>query len=315
VLDLSAQTADPFQSHRTHRSARYKRLAYWFLRPLLDRKTRPHLSIAARGLPRLSRVLPERGFPLETRRAWLNRYAPVAGRTLLVQGTGTGWDTLSWLPFSPQVIVGIDAYAFQAAWHRIAAVGPRFVAGDLTALPLGDRTIDVAASDAVFEHCRDLDAVLRETWRVLRAGGAVYATYGPLWYCFGGDHLSGGDGPHLERGYFHLAEDHDAYRAYVETHTNVGADAQGGARYIELGLFSRLTTAQYLAAFARAGFELVDLILEVSGLAIAFGRRWPERAHMLAGRHGVSLDDLLIKANFVVLRKPASPPFTARTQR
>lgn len=123
MLDLSTQTADPFLSHRAHASPRYKRLAYWFLRPVLDARTRPLLSPATRCLPHLSRVLPERGFPLETRRAWLHRRAPLTGRDLLVLGTGSGWDTLSFLPFGPR-ITGVDAYSFAGAWQRIVPIVP-----------------------------------------------------------------------------------------------------------------------------------------------------------------------------------------------
>lgn len=173
---------------------------------------------------------------------------------------------------------------------------------DLAALPFTDGSFDAAASDAVYEHSRDLGAVLAETVRVLRPGGTVYATYGPLWYGFGGDHFSGVGG--LEHGYAHLDGDRERYLAYVHAHADPAADAQGGVRYIELDLFSRLTTRQYLAAFAQAGLDVVDLMLEISANAVAFRRRWPEKAYRLAGQHGISADDLLIKANFVLLRKP-----------
>src|SRR2546426_724727 len=170
----------------------------------------------------------------------------------------------------------------------------------LTALPFTNGAFDAAASDAVFEHCRDLDAVLAETVRVLRPGGYVYATYGPLWYCWGGDHFSGVGG--LEYGYSHVERSGREYDEYVAAFVSAEADAQGGARYVALDLFSRLTTQQYLDAFARASLTVVDLRLEISAQAVAFRRRWPDRAAMIARRWGITPDDLVVKAKFGILR-------------
>jgi len=92
------------------------------------------------------------------------------------------------------------------------------------------------------------------------------------------------------------------YDEYVAAFASAEADAQGGARYVALDLFSRLTTQQYLDAFARASLTVVDLRLEISAQAVAFRRRWPDRAAMIARRWGITPDDLVVKANFVILR-------------
>ena len=299
MTDLSALTDDPMAHARKMESPAYKRAAYVVLRPLLDRLARRHLSATMLTLPALTLVLPERGFPLATRRGWLARYIELRGARLLIQGTGSGWDTLSWLECGARP-VGVELYPFLAAWNQVGAHGPRFVQTSLTALPFTNGAFDAAASDAVFEHCRDLDAVLAETVRVLRPGGYVYATYGPLWYCWGGDHFSGIGG--LEYGYSHVERSRREYDEYVAAFASAEADAQGGARYVALDLFSRLTTQQYLDAFARARLTVVDLRLEISAQAVAFRRRWPDRAAMITRRCGITPDDLVVKANFVILR-------------
>jgi SAM-dependent methyltransferase len=183
--------------------------------------------------------------------------------------------------------------------HRSAL---QFVMAHLERLPLPDGSVDLAASDAVFEHCRDLRAVLAETRRVLRPGGLVYATYGPLWYCFGGDHFSGRGGP--SHGYEHLEAEPGAYRRYFERHLTDDEDAQDGGRYVELDLFSKLTTRQYFALYEEAGLELVDSVLEVSAQALAFRRAWPDRFRSIRAAHSLHEDDLLIKTHLVILRRP-----------
>ncbi len=307
--DLSAQTTEWRQYWRSAQTSALKRGVYWFARPALDRLTRRQLSAETLQALRPDRVFPERGFPLETRRAWIDRYADIRGKTVLIEGTGTGWDTLSWLSLRPRLVVGLDTFSFAAAWkgvrehaRRGGRVMPQFAVGNLAALPLADGSVDVVASDAVLEHCTDLDAVLREAFRVLRPGGHLYATYGPMWFCFGGDHFSGRGG--ATHGYSHVELPDAEYRRYFAEQKLPDEDAQSGGRYVELDLFSKLHTRQYLAAFKRNGFEVCELILEVSAQALAFKRRWPARFDGIVAKHAaVHPDDLLIKGNYVILRR------------
>ena len=48
---------------------------------------------------------------------------------------------------------------------------------DLTALSFADETIDCVISNDVFEHVSDIDRALEEIYRVLKAGGMLYATF------------------------------------------------------------------------------------------------------------------------------------------
>jgi SAM-dependent methyltransferase len=156
----------------------------------------------------------------------------------------------------------------------------------------------------VLEHCRDLNSVLAESRRLLRPGGSFYAAYGPLWFGPGGDHFSGRDG--LESIYNHLVLDEGDYGAYVKSHLQPREDFQSGGRYVELDLFSRLTTRGYLAAFEGAGFIRDGLVVELSPDALSYRRRFPERWQALMARLDgqCDTDDLIIKANFVRLLKP-----------
>lgn len=299
-------------SHERTRTSLTKRAIYRVARPLLSLRARRALSPELLAATRPDLVLFTRGMPLEHRRAWALRGGDVARTRVLVQGTGTGWDVISWAALRPREIIATDLYDFSESWSEIAeycnatyGVPVRFQTA-----PLEDHgflaagTVDLAVSDAVFEHCKDLRAVLAETRRVLRPGGRVYAGYGPLWYGPGGDHFSGRGG--LENCYNHVLLPPDAYRTYFEAQRQDNEDFQSGGRYVELDLFSKLTTREYLAAFADAGFTREGLIYEAAAIGLRFRDAYPAlwerlllQAHPRADR-----DDLLVRGHLVRLRAP-----------
>jgi SAM-dependent methyltransferase len=250
-------------------------------------------------------VLTSRGMPLEHRRSWANKYASLAGKRLLLQGAGTGWEVPTWAVLRPKQIVALEMYSFASSWKEIRSQvqTASFVRGSLEDIPTRPGSFDMVASDAVFEHCRDLKAVAKEALRVLRPGGWLYATYGPLWYCWGGDHYSGRGG--LQNGFNHVCLDSARYQDYFQSHLQFGEDAQSGGRYVTLDLFSKLRTEQYLDIYRSVGFQVRVLILELCERSLEFRGRWPERfKEVLEKNPGVTADDLLIKVNFVLLEKP-----------
>lgn len=294
----------------------YKRPLYFFLRPLWSRRYARYLLPETIEKCRPRWVLGSRGMPLETRRRWGVKYlGNIGGATLLVQGTGTGWDVISWAQLKPRRIIATDLFSFAESWREIAAYcRDRYgVPVEFRPAPLEDHgfldsgALDFIASDAVYEHCQDLARVMRESFRLLRPGGYLYASYGPLYYCAGGDHFSGRGG--LEQAYNHLRLEDEAYRRYVEAHRSAVEDFQDGARYLELDLFSRLTSGEYLDIYREAGFVVKELILELSHQALEYRRRFPREFREIvaqqAGRLGP--DDLLIKAHLLILQKPKEP--------
>ena len=308
--DLSIHTQNPISQYQQACSRWYKRAAYRFLRPVLDRSVRRHLGRDfLLRIPNLVRVLPERGLPLEDRRIWINRQCPLRNKSILVLGTGNGWDVLSWANYGPARLVALDLYPFYQSWRLIQEQNrnsrltiPEFLLASLDRLPLASHSVDLAVSDAVFEHCKDMTTILQQLHRILRPGGFIYATYGPMWFCFGGDHFSGRGG--LTHGYSHLELSASDYKDYFEAQKRLAEDAQSGGRYVELDLFSKMTTEQYVHLYKQSGFRLVKAILEISGAGIEFRRRWPERFdRIVRSIPGISSEDLLVKANFVILEK------------
>src|SRR2546422_489642 len=285
-------------------------LAYSALRPVFNLEARRWLTDATLRAHKPAAVLRERGFPVEARRRWALAQLDVSNAVILIQGTGSGWDALTWARFRPKNVIATDLFKFDT-WREIsrhcakqwnvACEFHRAPLEDLSILP--DGSVDLCVSDAVFEHCRDLDGVLIESRRVLKAGGRLYAAYGPLWFCGGGDHYSGRGG--LRNLYNHVVLSPADYSAYVSGSRQEVEEFQDGHRFIELDLFSKLTTGDYLRSFRKAGFSVDALIVEISSEALKFRRLFPALFSRVieatAGR--CSTDDLLVKANMVKLTR------------
>jgi SAM-dependent methyltransferase len=303
----------PWLSHHAGASAGLlKRSIYVMIRPLLSLKYSRYLSPQTIQAYHPRFILGARGLPLETRRSWGSKYLKKVREALvLVQGTGTGWDVISWARLRPRRIIATDMFPFEDSWEEIArycydhyqvAVDFRVSAIEDVAF-LDSNRVDLIASDAVYEHCRDLPGVMEESFRILKPGGCIYASYGPLYYCAGGDHFSGRGG--LENCFNHLRLDPEAYQRYLDDHQEEIEDFQGGARYVQLNLFSYLTTRQYLDIYRKAHFVVKELILEISQEALQFKKKYADKFDFLVEKHKerFSQDDLLIKTNLIILQK------------
>jgi SAM-dependent methyltransferase len=298
---------DHFEGSRT---GLLKRLAYSAAWPLFNIEAKRWLTDATLRAHQPSAVFRERGLPIEVRRRWALEQLDVRNAVILVQGTGSGWDVLTWARFRPKRVIATDLFAFDS-WDEISSYCAREwnVKCEFRQAPLEDHSflpsgsVDVCVSDAVFEHCRDLAAVLVESARVLKKGGRLYAGYGPLWFCGGGDHYSGRGG--LSNLYNHLVLSPAAYRQYLDEFREESESFQNGYRYVELDLFSRLNTGQYLDCFRRAGFSIDDLILDISSDALRFRKDFPSHWRLLvdATAGQCTRDDLLVKANLVKLTR------------
>lgn len=218
----------------------------------------------------------QRGNDYERHRRRVASFVPLQGRDVLVAGCGTARDVESWVNLEPRRIVGIDWFSYERAWtiwkqqfsQKAPGVEVHFAQADLACMSgFPDATFDVVSSDAVFEHLKNLPEVLSEFHRILRPGGVLYATFGPLWYGWGGDHVSGYDA--VTSGYNHLLLEGKAYQCYLDgmgAHTHSEHD---GRTWIEHDLFSRLTARQYLMCLEQAGFKRRFVSAIIDPLAVA----------------------------------------------
>jgi SAM-dependent methyltransferase len=98
---------------------------------------------------------------------------PLAGRTVLDAGAGTGAASLA--------LAGRHArqFATDLSWNMLAwnaASRPPGAVADIRALPLADDSVDDAVAAFVLNHLTDPSSGLAELGRVTRPGGAVLAT-------------------------------------------------------------------------------------------------------------------------------------------
>lgn len=218
----------------------------------------------------------QRGNDYERQRRRVAQLVSVKTARILVAGCGTGRDVESWVRLHPKEIIGIDLFSYRRAWDMWQAhfkvvapeVAATFLQGDLEDLSqFPDASFDLISSDAVFEHVRDLPMVLSQFRRILKPGGILYATFGPLWYGWGGDHVSGYDS--VLSGFHHLILDREAYKRYLAGLGQQEHSEHDGRTWIDNDLFSRLKPVEYLQYLDAAGFKrvFVSEIIDPSAVA------------------------------------------------
>ena len=235
----------------------------------------------------------------------VNSILNLSGKRILIVGCGSGRDVSSWLSYRPASLVGVDYLDYSKAWSKFRryaqdcypATKLDFFQADITDLSrFSDASFDVIGSDAVFEHVKDIDSVLKELRRVLRPGGIMYAAYGPLWYSCGGDHISGFDG--ISTGYNHLLLEPNEYERYMEdAYRKVNFDDL----YARFGLFSYLRPAEYLSAFANADFERLFCGVLIEPKAVRCLKEYPQiRTRLLKENTEI---DLITDAMIVIYKR------------
>jgi SAM-dependent methyltransferase len=233
-------------------------------------------------------------------------------KTVLVLGCGFGDDAVAWLPHRPGRIIGVDIVNYQRCWERAVeqfsgpATALEFMQRDLVSHDwdfLKPGSVDVIFSYAVLEHISDLALLARRAVAALKPGGLFVATYGPLWYGPNGDHTF----PLSEEDYYnHLLLDDAGYEAYIEKTMGEWAHQEHGCEgpfLLERGYFSFLRPEQYLRIFEASGFETLGSLLNISGAAERYFRRYPERLPLLLDQYSLKTIDLYANGSVVMLRK------------
>ena len=256
-------------------------------------------------------ILPAKGMSSISRRQWVNKYVPIKNSRILILGCGTGWDIGTWLQFKPKEIIGVDLYNFSNCWHKInkylsenkLPTKISFYQADIAELyKFRFEQFDIISSDAVFEHCRDLKQVMKVLYELLTTNGIIYASYGPLWYCWGGDHFSGRGG--IENGYNHLILDSESYKSYYLKYLrDPEFELQNGGRFIELDLFSKLSGTEYIDIYKHSDFQLRGLIAEFCTNAVKILKDESLREKLMRIFPGLKIEDFFLKSHLVLLSK------------
>jgi ubiquinone/menaquinone biosynthesis C-methylase UbiE len=110
-------------------------------------------------------------------RLWADAALPERAEVLQL-GCGAGGETEGWARRFPSwriTATDYDPDMVGAAGRRLAFLGERVRVerADATALPYPDQTFDLAVAVHVWHHVGDWPAATRESYRVLRPGGAL----------------------------------------------------------------------------------------------------------------------------------------------
>jgi SAM-dependent methyltransferase len=235
----------------------------------------------------------------------------VAARSLgrvLVEGCHIGDQMVQfWLRRGVPHLDGIDILPFQECWRttipelrRAFGAQVSFQRASVDRLPFEDERFDLIASGAVLEHVRNLEAMARESARVIKPKGWAYHEFGPLYYSWGGDHCIATYGE--ASGYNHLLLTEPEYRRRVE-------DVEFFSRqpdplcntWANREQFSFARTEEYLAALSPF-FDVRFLLVVISPQGLEFRRQHKEEWSRLL-RSGLSEADLLTSSLRVILQK------------
>ncbi len=250
----------------------------------------------------------QRGNDYETLRRRVNKTFPLKGKNILIAGCGAGRDVPSWLKFNLGSLTGVDFFRYDEAWQVLSRYAKNnfpltdlnFEQADLGQLSnFNDATFDLIGSDAVFEHLKNPVQVMTEFRRILKPGGVLYATFGPLWYCWGGDHISGTDD--LADGYDHLLLNSDDYLRKLSDmqFQNDGCDLKS---LVEHGLFSYLRPTEYLEILTQTGYEREFVCSIIEPRAVSYLKRYKENAKLLIEKFGEL--PLVITGMSLIYRRP-----------
>ena len=252
--------------------------------------------------------LGQRGNDYEAHRTRVNLYKPIKDSAILIIGIGTGKDLESWLKYNPKEIVGIDYFSYKKAWEKIKehysekfSTKLEFLNIDISNINeiYNENKFDIIGSDAVFEHINKFDDALKSLRMVLKDGGLLYATFGPLYYTWGGDHISGRDG--LINGYNHLALTKEQYYRYLDTFGDFNHSEDDGRTWIYNNLFSYLKAKDYLKKLRDFGFKPVYSSCILEKRAIIFQKKYPKKFEVLCSKYG--RENLLITGMTIICEK------------
>lgn len=90
-------------------------------------------------------------------------------------GCGTGWYSRIWQQRGSHVIA-LDLSPSMLANCQQKQSAARFIEADIEAIPLGEKTVDLAWSNLALQWCADMRQALSELYRVTKPGGCIAFT-------------------------------------------------------------------------------------------------------------------------------------------
>ena len=187
-----------------------------------------------------------------------------AGKDLLEVGCGKGVMARLMMDHGgARSVIGVDLRE-DAAWEAHRSAGVKFAVGDMSLQSfIADGSIDIVYSTVVLEHVRQPLLMLAAIRRVLRPNGLAWLRLNL--YC-------GTSASHrYNRVYVpwpHLLFDDEVCDAFHRKHFGFGARWEW---------INRLTIAEYLVAVAELGFDVTQMLREVTPIPVDFYLRFADR--------------------------------------
>lgn len=169
-----------------------------------------------------------------------------------------------------------------------ASLAIPFLKMDAARLEIADASVDGIYSFDAFEHFADPHEVLRESYRVLRPGGVVYASFGPLYHSPHGAHQWFS----VDLPYVHMLFEGPVLDAFAD---------ERGLKRITRNL-NYWSLAQYRRLFEDARAMGFEIVWKFEKRNVAFADLIIEHAATLKRRVG-DFDELVIRSIEVLLRK------------
>lgn len=203
-----------------------------------------------------------------------NKIHPINDATILVPGVGYGRNLSQLAKWKPKRIVAFDLYEYKEEWDYLAkklknefGVDVLFLKGGTSIVPKEYfNSFDFIISDAVLEHIRNFDNFVESSRKFLKKDGIFYASFGPLWYGPGGDHIAKKDSDI----YNHLILLPEEYEKYCnDLSLEIKNDLCEGTFFVREKLFSYLKVRDYFDIFEKNEFKKILAYAKISGLALS----------------------------------------------
>ena len=253
-----------------------KLVYYFFWRPIANVLLRYRLrqQIVADSLfKNIDRLLwDEGGMHKEYVYSICNNLRAIKDSSVLVPGVGYGRNLCQLARWRPKIIVAFDLFEYREEWEYLAkkisdefAVEVLFFKGDFSAiLSKYFNYFDFIISDAVLEHVNNLKSFTDSSRKYLKKDGIFYASFGPLWYGPGGDHVALND----KSIYDHLILSPEEYeKQFRASFGEINEDSCDGAFLAKAKLFSFLRADEYFTILQSGGFKKIRALAKTSKAA------------------------------------------------
>ena len=215
-----------------------------------------------------------------------DNYCSLKGSTILVPGVGYGRNLFQLSAFRPKRIISFDLFEYQQEWNFLKEeiskkfnVEVIFYKGNIEDVPADyESSFDFVISDAVLEHVTNLNKFVKACSKFLKNNGIFYASFGPIWYGPGGDHIFWGD----KRIFDHLILPKKTYEKNLNEKSKLlQYDSCNGVFLSRNKLFSYLPAGDYFKVLSRANFKKLLAYAKISKQAIHLTKKNPKIWDML----------------------------------